>query len=269
MLIYPNIDPVAFHVLQWPIYWYGIMYFISFVLGWGLLVLRNQQQGYFTNEQIADLLFYVALGVIFGGRVGYLLFYDWQDFWQEPWLVLQPWKRGMSFHGGVIGVSLALVGYSWRYKVPFLLLTDFIVPVVPVGLGLGRLGNFINGELWGRVTDVPWAMIFAHVDLKPRHPSQLYEFLLEGVLLLLIMWVYARKMRPLGHVSGVFLVGYGLLRIIVESWREPDIQIGLLWQLCTAGQLLSIPMIGIGVFLLLRDHSQDTKSMLRCNMTRN
>lgn len=256
MLIYPEIDPIAFHILNWPIYWYGIMYFFSFLICWWLLAWRNQTQNILSSVQLSDLLCYIALGVLFGGRIGYLLFYDWPKVFTEPWLILEPWKRGMSFHGGLVGVLFGVMWYAKKHNYSFLVLTDFIAPVVPIGLGLGRIGNFINGELWGRVSNLPWAMIFPHVDLLPRHPSQLYEFFLEGPFLLIIMLLYAREKRQMGRISGFFLVCYALLRGFVEFWREPDVQMGLFCHLFTAGQILSCPMLLIGGFLLFRSAQQ-------------
>lgn len=255
MLIYPKIDPIAFHVLSWPIYWYGVMYFLSFLICWFLLSLRNSRLNVLSSNQLADLLCYAALGVLFGGRIGYLLFYDWPKLFIEPWLIFEPWKRGMSFHGGLIGVIVALALFAKLNKLSLLVLTDFVAPVVPIGLGLGRIGNFINCELWGRVSDLPWAMVFPCVDLIPRHPSQLYEFLLEGVLLFSILFFYARKPRYYGRVSGCFLTCYALLRMFAELWREPDVQLGFFWNFFTAGQLLSYPMLLIGIFLLARPQS--------------
>ncbi|MBV9576827.1 MAG: prolipoprotein diacylglyceryl transferase [Gammaproteobacteria bacterium] len=253
MLIYPQMNPVAFHIGSWPVYWYGLMYLVGFFGGWSLLALRlRHSRQDFTQEELSDIVFYAALGAIIGGRLGYMLFYDWQGLLAEPLLVFQTWKGGMSFHGGVLGVLFALLLYSRKHKKPFLALTDLIAPIVPVGLGAGRIGNFINGELWGRVTTVPWAMVFPNAGPYPRHPSQLYEFALEGVLLFLILWIYSRKPRPLGAVSGLFAVGYGLFRSTVEFFREPDAQIGYVafgW--LTEGQLLSLPLILAGIVILI------------------
>lgn len=255
MLLYPSIDPVAFHVFTWPVYWYGLMYLFAFLSGWVLLSLRIRYSAEppFTQEQFADILFYTALGIIIGGRVGYMLFYDSRVLLSDPWLLLQTWKGGMSFHGGLIGVLVALWWHSWRTKRKFLELTDFIAPVVPIGLGLGRIGNFINDELWGRVTDVPWAIVFPNAGgTAARHPSQLYELGLEGIVLFLIVWIYSRKPKPLGAVSGMFALWYGIFRCFIEFFREPDVQIGYLWGFVTEGQLLSLPLIIIGAYLLIR-----------------
>lgn len=261
MLTYPNINPVAFHIGSWPVYWYGLMYLVGFFGGWSLLALRLQQSPRgFTQEQLSDVVFYTALGAIMGGRLGYMVFYDWHALFTDPLLIFQTWKGGMSFHGGVLGVIVALLWYAKKNNKPFFALTDLIAPVVPVGLGAGRIGNFINGELWGRVTTVPWAMIFPNGGPYPRHPSQLYEFALEGVVLFFILWVYSRTPRPLGAVSGLFAVGYGLFRSIVEFFREPDVQIGYIafgW--LTEGQLLSLPLILAGIIILTWSYKQSLR----------
>ncbi len=252
MLTYPNIDPVAFHVFSWPVYWYGLMYMVGFVAGWGLLAWRTKvsPRG-FTQDQVSDIAFYAALGAILGGRLGYMFFYDAYDLFVHPLSLFQTWKGGMSFHGGLIGVLIAMTIFAYKNDKTFLELTDFIAPVVPIGLGAGRIGNFINGELWGRVTDSPFGMIFPNGGPSPRHPSQLYEFALEGVLMFLILFIYSRKPRPLGAVSGLFAICYGVFRTTIEFFREPDAQIGYLYGGMTEGQLLSIPLILIGIFLLV------------------
>jgi phosphatidylglycerol:prolipoprotein diacylglycerol transferase len=249
---FPNIDPVAFHIFSWPVYWYGLMYLLGFTLGWLLLSwrIRISPRG-FTQEQLSDVVFYTALGAILGGRLGYMLFYDGYAWLANPLLVLQTWKGGMSFHGGLLGVLVAMLLLTRKLHKPFLALTDFIAPVVPVGLAAGRIGNFINGELWGRVTDSSWGMVFPNAGPWLRHPSQLYEFSLEGVLLFLILFIYSWKPRPLGAVSGLFAILYGVFRCIAEFFREPDIQIGYLYGGMTEGQLLSIPLILVGILLLV------------------
>ena len=252
MLTYPAPDPVAFHIGSWPVYWYGLMYLFSFMIGWGLLSLRLRLRPQkITQEELSDIIFYAALGVILGGRIGYILFYDWQIFLSEPLLIFQIWKGGMSFHGGLLGVIFSLWFYCRKSGIPLLILTDFIAPIVPIGLAAGRIGNFINGELIGRVTHVPWGMIFPLGGALARHPSQLYEFLLEGVLLFAILWTYSRKSRPAGAISGSFLLFYGILRFSVEFFREPDPQIGYIAGWMTEGQILSIPMICAGAILIL------------------
>lgn len=253
MLAYPAIDPVAFHLGSWPVYWYGMMYLIGFLAGWGLLSLRlYRAPRNITQDQLSDIVFYAALGAIIGGRLGYILFYDGGVLLADPLQVFQTWKGGMSFHGGLLGVLIAMWLCSKKTGHSFLALTDLVAPVVPIGLGAGRIGNFINSELWGRVTDVPWGMVFPNGGSEPRHPSQLYEFGLEGVLLFIILWCYSSKPRPLGAVSGLFALCYGLARCFAEFFRYPDEQIGYLafgW--VTEGQILSLPLIIIGVILLI------------------
>lgn len=251
MLMYPTIDPVAFHIVTWPVYWYGLMYLVGFLAGWGLLSwrIRVSPRG-FTQDQLSDIVFFAAMGAIIGGRIGYMLFYDWRILFSDPLLLFQTWKGGMSFHGGLLGVLVAVLYCKRKTKKSFLVLTDFIAPVVPIGLGAGRIGNFINGELWGRVTDVPWGMVFPNGGMLPRHPSQLYEFALEGVVLFLILWFYSRKPKPVGAVSGMFALCYGLFRCFSEMFREPDVQIGYLQFGLTEGQWLSIPLILTGILLL-------------------
>lgn len=252
MLTYPQIDPVAFHIFTWPVYWYGLMYLIGFVLGWALLSIRSRYSPRgFTQDQISDIAFYTALGAIIGGRLGYMLFYDYDVWLKDPLLIFQTWKGGMSFHGGLLGVLIAMVFFMRKTHKSFLVLTDFIAPVVPVGLAAGRIGNFINSELWGRVTDSPLGMVFPNGGLEPRHPSQLYEFAMEGVLLFIILWLYSMKPRPVGAVSGFFALFYGIFRCTAEFFREPDVQIGYLYGGITEGQLLSIPLILVGIMLLV------------------
>ncbi|MDR3478940.1 MAG: prolipoprotein diacylglyceryl transferase [Gammaproteobacteria bacterium] len=253
MLTYPEINPIAFHVGPLSVHWYGLMYLIGFVGGWALLTwrVRHSERG-FTADQISDILFYAALGIIVGGRVGYMLFYAWPDLSANPLLLFQIWKGGMSFHGGLIGVILAMWIYARKIGKSLPEVTDLLAPVIPIGLGAGRIGNFINSELWGRVTDAPWAMVFPNGGPLPRHPSQLYEFVLEGVVLFLILWIFSIKPRPRYAVSGLFLICYGLFRFTVEFFREPDLQKGYLafgW--LTEGQLLSFPMILLGIAMFV------------------
>ena len=197
-----------------------------------------------------DVLFYGVLGVIIGGRLGYVLFYKASYYFAHPLEILAVWQGGMSFHGGFLGVIIAMALFARRRKLAWLSITDFIAPLVPLGLAFGRLGNFINGELWGRPSDVSWAMIFPRVDNLPRHPSQLYEFALEGVLLFALLWLYSRKPHPVGAVSGLFLIGYGSLRFLVEFTREPDNFLGLLSLGMSMGQWLSLPMLMAGMVLM-------------------
>ncbi len=251
MLIFPNLNPVAFSVGPIQVHWYGLMYLVGFIGAWLLAYWRVQRHRLdWTTNQISDLIFYCAFGVIIGGRMGYMLFYNTSEFFHKPWVLFKIWEGGMSFHGGLIGVILAIWLFSHRFKKSFLEVGDFLAPLAPLGLGMGRVGNFINGELWGRGTDVPWAMVFPKVDYQPRHPSQLYEFGLEGLALFALVWLFAAKPRKPGAVSGVFLMGYACCRMIAECFRQPDAQLNFVafgW--LTMGQLLSIPMLLIGFYL--------------------
>lgn len=253
MIKYPQFDPVALQLGPLSVHWYGLMYILGFGLAWWLASYRaKQSQGVWTKTQIEDLIFYSALGVIIGGRVGYMLFYDLTNFLAKPWLLLQIWQGGMAFHGGLLGVLLSLGIYCRKYTKKFYEVTDFIAPLVPLGLAAGRIGNFINGELWGRVTDVPWAMIFPNGGPEPRHPSQLYEFMSEGVLLFLILWFYSASKATYKSVSGLFLVGYSVARFSCEFFRQPDAPLGYVaFDWLTMGQLLSVPMFIIGLFILV------------------
>ncbi len=248
MLTYPEFDPVA---VTLEIRWYGLMYLAAFAAAYWLARLRAARpDAPVSQAQVGDLIFYGAVGVIVGGRLGYVLFYglsDWGDDWLFP---LKIWEGGMSFHGGLLGVLTAMWLYGRELGRTFFEMTDFIAPIVPLGLGFGRLGNFINNELWGKPTELPWAF---NINGVGRHPSQLYEALLEGLVLFLILWLFSAKPRPAMAVSGVFLVGYGVFRSAVEFVRLPDAEIGYLafgW--VTMGQVLSAPMILFGVYLFHR-----------------
>lgn len=258
MLTYPDIDPVAISLGPIRIYWYGIMYLIGFGAGWWLGRLRAKQpwRGW-RPEQMDDVMFYVVLGVVLGGRFGYVLFYNFPYFLSNPLSVFKVWEGGMSFHGGLIGVLIAMALYARRRGIGFFGVADFIAPLVPIGLGAGRIGNFINGRLWGKETDLPWGMVFPGPGAGgvPRHPSQIYEALLEGVVLFLILWLFSRRPRPAMAVSALFLLFYGLFRFSVEFVRVPDEQFGYLaFDWVTMGQVLSLPMIlaGAGMFLYAR-----------------
>lgn len=255
-MLYPAIDPVAFSFGPLKVHWYGLMYLVGFLSAWGLARFRvKHYQLDWTAEQIGDLIFYCALGVIIGGRLGYMVFYNTSQLIAQPLSLIKLWEGGMSFHGGLLGVAIALLVFAHNIKKPFLVVADFVAPLVPLGLAAGRAGNFINGELWGRVTDAPWAMVFPHSDGLPRHPSQLYELGLEGIVLFMLVWWYAAKPRPAGCVSGIFLIGYAVSRLIVECFREPDLQLGFIaFDWLTMGQLLSIPMLlaGLGLWWIKR-----------------
>ena len=253
MLIHPDFDPVAFSLGPLHVRWYGLMYLLGFLAGWALGRYRvRQPNSGWTVEQMDDLVFYIALGVILGGRIGYVLFYGFDNFLRDPLILFRVWEGGMSFHGGFLGVLLAMALFARKHHKGFWPTMDFVAPLIPPGLFFGRIGNFINGELWGRVTDVPWGMVFRQTgDGLPRHPSQLYEATLEGVALFLIVWLFSAKPRPTMAVSGVFALSYGMFRFLVEFVRQPDPQLGYLafgW--VTMGQILSLPLIAVGIILL-------------------
>jgi phosphatidylglycerol:prolipoprotein diacylglycerol transferase len=257
MLIYPQFDPVAVKLGPLAIHWYGLMYLVAFLQFWWLGKRRIEThpklvQAGWSVEQLDDLLFYGVLGVILGGRLGQVLFYEPGYYFAHPLEIFAVWKGGMAFHGGFLGVLLAMWLYARKTRRTWLDLTDFIAPLVPLGLASGRVGNFINGELWGRVCDpdLPWAMVFPHVDGLPRHPSQLYQAGMEGVLLFIALWFFSRSLRPRGAVSGAFLVGYGSFRFIAEYFRTPDAGIFGLSDVISMGQWLSLPMILLGVVML-------------------
>lgn len=258
MLTYPNIDPVAISIGPLSIHWYGLMYLVGFTLAYYLMLYRAKQPNSgWDKEQVSDLIFYSAMGVVLGGRFGYVIFYNFSKFLDDPLWLFAVWEGGMSFHGGLLGVMAACALFARRYKKSFFSITDFGAPMVPIGLLTGRLGNFIGGELWGRVTDVPWAMVFPKGGPLPRHPSQLYEMALEGFVLFIILWFYSRKPRPAMAVSGLFLIGYGVFRFLVEFVREPDSHIGfdiLGWM--TRGQILCVPMIVFGAALMVFAYKQ-------------
>jgi len=254
MISYPNIDPVAIDIGFVKIHWYGISYVVGILSAWLLLRYRGKQAYWgFNDEQVSDLIFYAMLGIILGGRLGSVLFYNFSDYLQHPMEIFNLQQGGMSFHGGLLGVAIAVWFFARKVNQSFFKVTDFIVPVVPLGLGSGRVGNFINGELWGTPSDLPWAMIFpgtAAGDIA-RHPSQLYEALLEGLVLFIILWWFSKTPRPIKAVSGLFLLGYGVFRFMVEFVRVPDQHIGYLaFDWFTQGQLLTLPMIIFGALLM-------------------
>jgi phosphatidylglycerol:prolipoprotein diacylglycerol transferase len=252
-MTYPHIDPVALSLGPLKIHWYGVLYLVAFASAWWLGRYRARQPNSgWKVEQIEDLIFFGALGVVLGGRIGYVLFYNFAAFLDNPLMLFTVWQGGMSFHGGLLGVMIALWLYARKQQRGYFTVLDFVAPLVPLGLGAGRIGNFINGELWGKVSDVPWAMVFPGGGPLPRHPSMLYEFFLEGIVLFLIIWFYSAKPRPTIAVSGLFGACYGLFRILVEFVRMPDAHIGYMafgW--VTRGMLLSLPMVLIGVGMMV------------------
>jgi phosphatidylglycerol---prolipoprotein diacylglyceryl transferase len=253
MLVHPGFNPVALQLGPIAIRWYGLMYLLGFTLAFllGRHRIATRPDAPWNAKEFEDALFYGILGVVLGGRLGYVLFYKFSDYLHAPLKIFAVWEGGMSFHGGMLGVIVALWLYARSRGTTLLAIGDFVAPLVPLGLGAGRIGNFINAELWGRPADVPWAMVFPGVDNLPRHPSQLYEFGLEGVVLFAILWIYSSKPRPRGAVSGLFLLAYGVIRFGVELTREPDSFLGYLAFGLTMGQWLSLPMILVGTGMMV------------------
>ncbi|MGM3173879.1 prolipoprotein diacylglyceryl transferase [Dickeya lacustris] len=272
-LVFPQFDPVIFSIGPVSLHWYGLMYLVGFVFAMWLAVRRaGKANSGWRKEEVENLLYFGFLGVFVGGRLGYVLFYAFPNFLANPLYLFRVWDGGMSFHGGLLGVITVMLWFAHRTRRNFFQVADFMAPLIPFGLGAGRLGNFINGELWGRVsTDTPWAMlfpssrgedmalaaanpqwqaIFTQYGVLPRHPSQLYELVLEGIVLFIILNVFIRKSRPMGSVSGLFLIGYGSFRIIVEFFRQPDAQLGLFSGI-SMGQILSLPMVLAGVLMMV------------------
>jgi phosphatidylglycerol:prolipoprotein diacylglycerol transferase len=256
MWVHPQFDPIALKIGPLAIHWYGLTYLAAFGLFLLLASLRVKQAQFaatgWKRQDVDDLLFFGVLGVVLGGRLGYVLFYKPAYYLSQPLEVFAVWKGGMAFHGGLLGVIGAMALFAYLRKRKFFEVTDLIAPCVPTGLAMGRVGNFINGELWGRAADpsLPWAMVFPQSGTDtPRHPSQVYQFALEGVLLFVLLWIYARKPRQTGQVSGVFLMGYGLFRFIAEFFREPDSFLGLLALNMSMGQWLCLPMIALGAVI--------------------
>jgi phosphatidylglycerol:prolipoprotein diacylglycerol transferase len=251
MLVHPNLDPVLLKVGPLQIHWYGVMYLLAFGMAWVLGQWRVRQSRRWTKANLADLIFYCVLGVVIGGRLGYMVFYSLPSLIANPLDLIKVWQGGMSFHGGLLGVVISMALFAKRYQKSFFEVADFTAPLVPLGIAAGRLGNFINGELWGKATDLPWGMVFPNIDLLARHPSQLYEFLLEGLVLFFIVWIYSSKPRPRMAVCGLFGLCYGVFRFCLEFFRVPDVQYGYLaWNWLTMGQLLSLPLIAFGVITL-------------------
>ena len=233
------------------IHWYGLMYIVGFAAGWRLAIFRAKKMPDWNRDKVSDLLFYVAVGVVLGARLGYMFFYDFAGFMAEPLRIVEVWQGGMSFHGGLIGVILAMVLYARKTGLRFFQVADFVAPLAPIGLFFGRIGNFINGELWGKITDSPLGMWMYDPQLQVmvrKYPTQLLEAFLEGLMLFAILWGYTAKPRREGSTSGLFLLGYGVFRFCVEFFRAPDAQLGyLMWDWVTMGQILSLPMVIIGV----------------------
>ena len=259
MLTFPEFNPVALQIGPLAVHWYGLTYLVAFALFYALARARIKQQPYasvsqpgpWASRDVEDLLFMGVMGAIIGGRLGYCLFYKPDYYMSHPLEVFAVWKGGMSFHGGMLGTIAAMALFARQRGRRFFEVADLVAPCVPTGLAAGRIGNFINGELWGRVADssLPWAMVFPHGGPLPRHPSQIYQFLLEGLLLFVLLWLYARKPRGLGQVSGAFLFGYGFFRFVAEYFREPDDFLGLLAMNLSMGQWLCVPMMAIGALI--------------------
>ncbi|MFB6422141.1 MAG: prolipoprotein diacylglyceryl transferase [Candidatus Malihini olakiniferum] len=272
--VFSRFNPVIFSIGPISLHWYGLMYLVGFIFAMWLALHRAKKPGSsWTKEEVENLLYLGFLGVFVGGRLGYVLLYAFPLFISNPFYLFKVWDGGMSFHGGLIGVIFVMLWFARRTKRRFFHVADFISPLIPFGLGVGRLGNFINGELWGRITtNAPWAMLFPGArseDLKlvvtnpqlqaifnqhgmlPRHPSQLYQMVVEGILLFILLNLFIRKPRPIGSVSGLFLIAYGVFRIITEFFREPDIQLGLFGNFISMGQILSLPMVFAGTLIMI------------------
>ena len=259
-MVLPHINPVFLHLGPLEFRWYGLMYIIGFIASYFIVLagVKRQKIGWNQND-VADFVFNVALGIIIGGRTGYILFYNLSYYLEHPLKVFAVWEGGMSFHGGLAGGILAGIYFSRKKKTPIYKISDIVAQAVPIGLGLGRIGNFINGELYGRVTDVPWGMVFPAGGNLPRHPSQLYEAFLEGPVLFLIIWLLGKKRRPPGVISWSFIALYGLFRFSVEFFREPDQQLGFLLGPFSMGQLLSFPMLVLGVAMVWLIYRNDRR----------
>lgn len=265
-LQFPQLDPVIFSIAEVPVIgeiairWYGLMYLLAFGMA---MYIANRQAAKpgsgWTKEQVSDFLFYGFLGVVLGGRIGYVLFYQFGHFIENPLYLLKVTDGGMSFHGGFLGVVAVLYFYGKKQQKTFLQMADFVAPLIPLGLGAGRIGNFINAELWGRQTDVPWAMIFPNAGGVPRHPSQLYEFFLEGLVLFAILMWYSRKSRPVGSIGALFCIGYGGFRFIVEYFRQPDDHLDLFFDIISMGQILSLPMVIVGAAVFVWVHKKEAQ----------
>ena len=254
---YPSLDPVAVSLGPLQIHWYAISYLVGIGLAWFVLKYRVDKDGTWSEEQLSDILFYAVLGILLGGRLGYIFFYGFDAIARDPLSVLRIWEGGMSFHGGFLGVLASLWFYAYRRGLRFWDIMDFIAPAVPLGLGSGRIGNFINTELPGRITDVPWAVVYPG-EVVARHPSSLYQAVLEGPVLFLVLWTFSARPKPVMAVSALFVLGYGLLRFFSEFFRAPDAHIGFLYGgWLTMGQVLSLPMVILGIALLAYSYLQE------------
>jgi phosphatidylglycerol:prolipoprotein diacylglycerol transferase len=257
---YPEINPVALAIGPLAIHWYGLMYVVGFGAAWLLGLYRAKSSSIWDKDKVGDLLFYSALGVVLGGRIGYALFYDFTGVLNNPLSLFMVWQGGMSFHGGLLGVTLAMWLFARKAGIGLFQVADFVAPLVTIGLGLGRIGNFINGELWGKVTDSSLGMWVYDPILQEtvqKYPSQLLQAFLEGVVLFALLWWYSSKPRPAGSVAGLFLIGYGVVRIVAEFFRSPDAHIGYLFaNWFTMGMALSVPMILIGLILMIWAYNQ-------------
>jgi len=255
MIVLPQINPEAFRIGPIAVYWYGLMYGVGFAAALVLGNVRLRRNGMLLrSDRFRDLMFFTMVGLIVGARLGYMLFYTNFSFFKHPWEIIEVWKGGMSFHGGLIGVAIAILIFSRRHDLHLLDVADFVAPLAPPGLLAGRTGNFINSELWGRPSDLPWAMVFPDpaAGYLPRHPSPLYEALLEGVVLFGVLWLFSEKSRPRGAVAGLFLLLYGTFRFLVEFTRQPDAQMGFIFfNWVTMGQMLSLPMAAAGAWFLI------------------
>lgn len=254
MYTHPQIDPIAISIGPLDIRWYGLMYLVAFLVGGVLAAYRAKQPNSgWKTEEVSDFVFYSALGVILGGRIGYSLFYNFSYYLKHPIEIFYLWNGGMSFHGGLIGVAVALYFYARATKRKWFEVSDFFVALAPLGIAAVRIANFINQELWGRVTDRPFGMVFPMAGPEPRHASQLYEAVTEGFLLFIILWFYTNNKRPLGRPTGLFLIGYGIARFFIEFVREPDAHIGFVaFEWLTRGQLLTLPMFAFGIWLFFK-----------------
>ena len=268
MLTYPDLNPVAIELGPISVHWYGLMYLAGFAAAWAIAMYRaGKSWSVLTRSQVEDFIVWCAMGVILGGRLGYVFFYGFDQFLEDPIWLFKIWTGGMSFHGGLIGVTVAMMLFAKKHQLNFLSLADFCAPLVPLGLGFGRLGNFIGQELWGRETDSSWGMIFPNdPEQLVRHPSQLYESVLEGLVLFLVIFAYSAKPRARGTIAALFLIGYGCFRFFVEFYRQPDVHIGFdLFGWVTRGQILSALMVVVGLFLFALFVWQDRRRISLAN----